>query len=283
MSGLLEEVTDFLQLTPGRRAFALQQVEKEAEQLVDEAIDDALLAKIARALEINNEARATRNWWRRDRKLNEDSRHKANEIDNELDRAIGALHTNLQATRKGFPDGPRGEAASEILQALFPDGAAGITSLSFEDELSAVRFLVEQFNTEWSDEADRLGIRPLVDRIDGLADQFADALGNTEVRTTTWDEVRAADTEGQRAMLQVVVEILGRFNEPDQLPTARKLLAPILEQNDRVSELHSRNRRVTDVDPETGEEVTDPDGEPERPDQQADETSDSESSDDATP
>ncbi len=273
---LLNETVDLRQSTPGRRSFALQQVEERVEELAEELVDQKLLDAIARAIEINDEARTKRNWWRRDRELNERSRRDAKTVDNEVDRAVGALHDSLKATRSGFRGQPRGEAAEEILETLFASGAAGITRLPFEDELSAVRFLVEQLDSEWSNEVDELGLRPLINRLSSLADQFADALSESETRETTWDEVRAADAEGQTAMLRVGVEILGRFNEPDEMATARKLLAPILEQAERFGALLSRIRRVKYDDPETGEEVTDPEGETETP-------QDSETSDGETP
>jgi hypothetical protein len=261
-------------LTPGRRHVAGDQILDLLDKLPDEKVDEELLRLVEWSIEVNDEARRRLVQWRSDRTVNEGSREEARKLDNELDRAIGALHSALQAMKKGFPDEPRGEVAAEILETLFPEGAAGITNLPFEDELSAVRIVVEDLSGKWAEEADELGVRPLVDRVDGLADRFADALGEAETRKTTWDEVRAADNEGQDAMLRVAYAILGRFHGPDERETARKLLEPIIEQDERIGELHSRNRRITDVDPETGEEETQPEGETESTD--GSETSDGE-------
>jgi hypothetical protein len=264
MSNLLERTLDFRGLTPGRRIVATRQTRELVKMLPDEKVDQDLIDAIDVSLETNEEAREKHNWWRRDRQVDEQARERANELDVEIDRTVGALHDTLKAKRKAFRGMDSGEAAAEILEKLFPDGAAGITTLPFEDELSAVRFVVEQLGDNWSDAVDELGVRSEVDRLSSLADQFADALTESAERNTTWDEVRAADQEGQKAMLRVVVEILGRFNRPDEIETARELLAPILEQDERVGDLHRRNRRISDIDPESGEEET-PDGSGETP------------------
>lgn len=267
MTHLLERTLDFLGSTPGRRLVSLRETRDLVKMLPDELVDEELLETLDDSIETNEEAHEKRNWWRRDRQVDEQARKRANELDVEIDRTVGALHDTLQAKRRVFRGMSTGEAAAEILETLFPEGAAGITTLPFEDELSAVRFLVDQLGDNWSDEVDDLGVGDEVDRLSSLADQFADALTESAERNVTWDEVRAANQEGQKAMLRVVAGILGRFNQPDEIETARELLAPILDQDERLSDLHSRNRRISDIDPESGEEETPPEGSEASPDQ----------------
>ncbi len=255
-NGSLKPYTNFYKSTNGRRIFALRQSLAVARKFGDEEIVEV----IERAIEINLDSREKENVWRRARQLGEYSRTRANEIDNELDRTIGALHTQLQNIRSVYHDQPRGEQAAEILATLFPEGAGPITTLSFEDELSTVQYILESLEGRWGRDLAALGIEPLVEQLDRLADQFEDALANYDRRPVGWDEVREADERGQEAMLQVVVKVLGTYptRSDEDVEARSELLEPILEQNARIGELHRNDRTVTDVDPETGEETPPP-------------------------
>jgi hypothetical protein len=254
--GSLKPYTNFYESTNGRRIFGLRQSLEVARRFGDEEIVDI----IERAIQINLAAREKEIKWRKARQIGERSRTKANEIDVELDRAVGALHTQLQNIRSVYHGQPRGETAAEILSDLFPEGAGKITTMAFEDELSNVQYIVEQLRDRWGDQLTDLGIEPLVDQLDRLADQFADALANYDERPVGWDEVRAANEHGQEAMLQAIVKVLGTYptQKKEDVEARSKILGPIREQDERIAELHRNEQTISDVDPESGEENVPP-------------------------
>ena len=49
--------------------------------------------------------------------------------------------------------------------------------------------------------------------------------------------------------------IAGKYRKPEDADQRAALLAPILEQNERVGEAYQRRHTVNDVDPDTGEET----------------------------
>jgi hypothetical protein len=254
--GSLKPYTNFYESTSGRRIFGLRQSLEVARKFGDEDIVEI----IERAIKINLAARKKEVKWRKARQLGERSRTKANEIDVELDRAVGALHTQLQNIRSVYHDQPRGESAAELLSDLFPEGAGKITTMAFEDELSNVQYIVEHLRALGDDQLTDLGIEPLVDQLDRLADRFADALANYEERPVGWDEVRAANEHGQEAMLQAVVKVLGTYptQKKEDVEARSQILEPIIEQDERIAELHRNERAIKDVDPESGEENVPP-------------------------
>ncbi len=259
--GNLSIYIDLYRSTPGRRIFALL----ETEPIAEEGGDDEIVAAIEQAIAINRNSRNVEGEWRRSRNIDELSRRRAAEIDNVIDRTLGALYRKLQMTRRTFSGERLGELARRIIEELLPEGAGPITSMNFEDELASVRFIVERLENDWTQEIDQLGVRHEVEKLSAEADRFEQALGQSGNRTTSWDEVRELDRKGQEAMMRVVAKILGKYADPGDVERRSRLLAPIMEQNERIGELHKRDRRVTDVDPETGEEEPpEGDGESER-------------------
>lgn len=76
----------------------------------------------------------------------------------------------------------------------------------------------------------------------------------------TWDQVRAANAAMQEALLEMVVQIMADHREDPAKRT--RVLAPIMAQHQKISEAHSRKRKVKDVDPITGEEQDETEPEP---------------------
>lgn len=252
MDVMLSALFDFYQIPTGRRRLALRQVLEIAEARGDTAIAEA----VRWALEINLRAHDLEGRWRHERHRDQMTRREAAEIDKKLDRAVGSLHRQLQDIRELFADEPRGETAETILQRLFPEGAGAIVTMPFEEELGAVEYILGQFEEHWEEDLEDLNVTATVDRLDDLADEFADALAGSDREEVTWDQVREATQRGQEAMLSVVGKIVGEYgtDSDDDVAARRELLGPILAQNERVGELYSRQHQVSDVDPETGEE-----------------------------
>ena len=250
MHGTLSPYFDLYDFPTGRRLFALGEMRERAESVEDEE----LVGAIDRALEVNQRARHLEGQWRHARSVDQMARRRAAQIDNDLDRAVGALHSQLKAVAALFADEPKGRTASAMREELFPDGAGAITRMSFEEELSTVKYLLEQLSTEWGGDLADLEIKSTVEKLSSLADAFEDALAEPP-RSTTWDEVREARNRGQEAMLHAVATVLGKFgtDEDDAIEMRQRLLTPIRNQNERIGELHKRQRGLTDVDPETGE------------------------------
>lgn len=252
MHATLSALFDFYQIPTGRRRLALRQVLEIAEARGDTAIAEA----VRRALEINLRAHDLEGRWRHERHRDRMTRREAADIDKKLDRAVGALHRQLQDIRELFADEASGETAETILQRLFPEGAGAIVTMPFEEELGAVEYILGQLEEHWEDDLEDLGVASIVDRLDELAAEFADALAGSDREEVTWDQVREATQRGQEAMLSVVGKIVGEYgtDSDDDVAARRELLGPILAQNERVGELYSRQHQVSDVDPETGEE-----------------------------
>jgi hypothetical protein len=252
MDVALSTLFNFYQIPTGRRLLALRQVLEIAEARGDTGIAEA----VRRALEINRRARNMEGRWRRDRHRDQMTRREAAEIDKKLDRAVGALHRQLEDVRELFAEEPRGETAETILQHLFPEGAGAIVTMAFEEELGTVQYILGKLEEEWAEDLEQLGVAPTVDRLAELNDEFADALAGPDHEEVSWDQVREAGRDGQEAMLHVVGKIVGEYgtDSRDDIEARRELLGPILEQNERVGELYSRQHQVSDVDPETGEE-----------------------------
>ena len=250
MHGTLSPYFDLYDFPTGRRLFALGEMRERAESVDDEE----LVEVIDRALEVNRRVRNLEGQWRHARSVDARTRKRAAQIDNDLDRAVGALHTQIKAVASLFADEPKGRIASVMREELFPDGAGAITRMSFEEELSAVKYLLERLTTEWSGDLADLEIKSTVEKLSSLAGAFEDALSQPS-RSTTWDEVREARSRGQETMLHAVAMVLGKFgtDEDDAVETRQQLLAPIRNQNERIGDLHRRQRAVPDVDPETGE------------------------------
>jgi hypothetical protein len=255
-----EYFLDLYQSTTGRNIVALEQMLPIAEAYGA----TELVAYIEEAIESNRETRDMEGRWDRDRHIDEMARVEAHEISPELDKVVGAIHTQLESIAKAFPGRPRGDAAAELLEQLFPEGAGGYTNRPFEDKLSGVRFLLGQFDGGWRDEVEMLGIGPSVERLREVADEFEEALrADDGPDPLSWDEVLEARQEAQEAMLRVVAKTLGTFASASDDEARRELLAPIREQDERIGEFHRNQRGVRDVDPETGEEEEDVDPETE--------------------
>jgi hypothetical protein len=253
--GSLQTYFSFYQFPTGRRLFAMRGVVERArkrqlgalENLAREAADQA-----RHAAELESA-------WRRSRRTEEGRRHRANEIDVQLDRVLGGMAAHLGAAVHTFGENGTGARASALLARLFPEGAAAITRLSYENELAAAEVVLRDLKGPYADDAAAIGLAPFVERLEGLTREFRHALKQESTREIHYDTIRQAHTEGQEAMLRVVAKILGDYSGPGEEETQlrRELLGPVLSQQRRLRERYTSRRPPVDVNPETGEEITD--------------------------
>ena len=153
------------------------------------------------------------------------------------------------------------------MASVFPEGAAAITHMSYENELAATEVLLHDLKATHAEAVVTLGLVPFVERLSMLVSQFREALTEESVREISYDQLRQAQTEGQEAMLRVVARIIADHSGTSAEETARRqeLLAPIQAQNRRLAERYSSRRGVIDVDAQTGQELPETEGLPVEP------------------
>jgi hypothetical protein len=145
--------------------------------------------------------------------------------------------------------------AETLLTTIFPKGVRAVTHLTYVDELAVVQTILGHLRGSQREAVDRLGLEPLVARLETLSGQFRDVLHKNDPKTLTWDQIRAAREQGQRRLLQTVAIVLGRHygDDPDSVRIRNRMLKPILDQNDTIAAYLRSHRPVQDVDPDSGE------------------------------
>ncbi|MCB9526057.1 MAG: hypothetical protein H6702_22160 [Myxococcales bacterium] len=246
----LEDFVSLVQFTPGRAQYALTQamthIAGEGEGPLAVAVGAAQRAA-GRAAEL--EAR-----WAT-RKAQSNARGKAAAIDNLLDRAVTALHQHLSArlTLLG-PDHPQGKQAADLLLRWLPEGPGAINGLAFEDELGRVDLVVEGLRGPDAAAVAALEAGFIVGELARLAGEFRAELARTAAESISFDQVRQARAELQRALTVVVVQAMARWSAPAQAADFARFMAPVTEQMDRLRALRRRRQPILDVDPGTGVE-----------------------------
>jgi len=229
---------------------------------VDEALaacgDERLRRKVARALELGDQARSLelnfRGYARQE--FGDDAR----QLDIELDRALGALFHFLTATVKSFgDDSPQGSKAQTVIEWLFPRGLRYVIQLPYVAQASTVRLMLKWARSEppLIEALRDVHADPLVERVAQLHTRFAAALPKTA--SPTYADVRQARREGHERLCAIVfligAALLGDDLPEEQAEALRKALAEVDAQDAAIKRYYRRHRRVTDVDPETGEEL----------------------------
>ncbi len=254
MTSSLSNLIQLYQFPAGRAAYACKAVYRVADQQGETAIAQAAAETVEAAgvaLTRRREFYATRSAERRR------ANREAVAIDIQLDRTIGALHDGLgTAVRTLDTTDPHHAQAVEAQHRAFPQGAAAITSLSYEEEQEAVGEVLRLIQGELAPTFDALGLTLYVERAAALHAQFVEALQQRPQAATSYGDVRGAEQRLQQALLTTVARIIGRHptaSAEDAAGRAR-LLGPILLQNDRIGDGYRRHRPVNDIDPESGEE-----------------------------
>ncbi len=250
---LMREHFTFYDFPTGRRLFAMRELAAIAE--TKGLVDIQGLAEAAAEQAAHTAAREAD--WRRARTTTVGRRKRAGEVDAQMDRTLGALLTHLETKVHAFSAKRSGALASELIQQLFPAGAAAITSMTYEDELAACEVLYGELQAR-PEHVEALGLGDYVEQLGELIPAYREALTQESTRELSHDEVRAAQREGQELMLRAVAKVLGEFGGPGEEHQAmrQQLLGAVYSQQRRMREHFANRRGVRDIDPETGEELT---------------------------
>jgi hypothetical protein len=244
-------------LTVGRRLLAMRQVLVVGQQRGEPA---PLLTSVQELIAYDSVLVNRERLWRQQR--NETTRRPgAQKIDYALDRQLNVVFTTTGQLIEGLdPEQDKALIArgQALLSENFPSGVGAITRLPFDDELEVVRDIVSSLEGEqWADVVSDLGLQRQVARLRALMEAYAEALLGLPQALIEFKALRAERWLGHELMLGVVAQVLGLYHAPDPASVASReaLLLPVRVQDQRVSEYLKRRRRVSDVDPDTGEEI----------------------------
>lgn len=181
------------------------------------------------------------------------------ELDPVIDRTVGAIYRIASEAMTSFDRGEMFERAKDLVERLFPAGAAGITRLAYPEQAAEVKALVDALQGPFKESAAMLGVLPYVTQLATLNREFTNLLLDAPKAEATQEEVRALDTAGQRMLLQTIAMVLGRYCKDSTEHTSRRLalLQPIVSQNEALRQFFRARRAVSDVDPETPDEAVD--------------------------
>ena len=236
----------------GTRAFTMAKVANAADGMGRADIRARADACRTQALETLGRERD----WRKGRKKAKKSKSNAFMLDPGVDRALAAIESSTKELRGILaPDDPITAKADDFLATYFPDGVGAVTSLAYEDEASAIGELLAEWATpEGKETIGTLELEARVARLAELLPPYVAEIAKDAPKTTTWADVRAARTAGQKLLLETVIAILAVGVVENQGEVCDALLAPILAQDTRIGEANAR-RQSAEVDPDSGEPV----------------------------
>lgn len=237
---------------PGRRVFTLEQM-----RVVAEEHSPSLLPLIDKAIAHDRHTLKLEGLWSRTRGDTSTSRGEATVIDAKIDRTLGAMESIAKGQQVGPKDDAVAEAATKFIKAVFPLGVQAVTQKPFEEQLGALRTLLDLFDDELAEPVKLIGVDRHVTQLRPLVEQFGQELALSKTPHVTWDVVSAAQREGQELLAEVVVVVLGTHHErtPETTAIREELLAEYNRQDALLREAFRRQRRPLDVNPDSGEEV----------------------------
>jgi hypothetical protein len=206
------------------------------------------------------------------------------EVDDRIDRTLSLIHQGAEVYTGLEGSSRKKQLADEFVDELFPSGVFPITSMSFTEQHDAVVTLTDRLNGEFSEHVDELELRPLVDQLENLNDEFGDLL-EADADRVVYDEVEAAYKEAEEAFHRLIVQVMGDY--ADDMETFNEVMAPVHKQTELMRRHLQRRGSAPPIDPETGEPVEPNDegdtpvndgGSPEESDGESSGQSDSESS-----
>ena len=256
MSSLVFSLINLIRLKTGRRMYALQNCLDAAGNT---GADAALIALIEEAIVHDTETVELERSWARSKEISS-ARGEAVQLDNQIDGLLGAIHSSLKSTVAVLPgDDPVAVAARKLITRLFPEGVRAIITLSFEDQLVVNQSIIQSLTDDLAGDAAITGVAPFVKRLETLNARFRTELENNFKKEIDYSAIEAANDKGNLYLRRITAVVLGAWNAdtPEDAQKRQTLLAPILEQCDRVRVLRKGRRAAQDVNPETGEELND--------------------------
>jgi len=255
MSSLLN-LFSLYRLPAGRRLFALRKVRSLASS------DPPIVALVDDAIAHDTKVLELRGKWLVSKDVAVKYPARLMELDAEHDRIVSSMAAVAHGLSAGMQEEtPIGAAARRIVQRVFGAGIAPLTKLDFVQQRESTNTWLALLNGELSDDAVLIGIGPMRDRLASVNKEFGEMLDAFQPETKiSYDAWRTEDKLGQEKLLRVLAVIAGKYcgAKPGDDEMRTKLLAPILQQNDAVADTYRRRRPVTDVNPDSGEVVTDP-------------------------
>lgn len=245
---VIEELV-FSRMPAGRYAFALGEMESRAQE-IGEAV---LIRAVEEALKAARKTLSYEFRWAKIRNSRSSARGRATVLDNMIDRQISAIFGSVENNLVGDDDDPVVKSAEIVMKEIFPDGVGAITQREFEVQLGIMDSMMERFSEELAEHIERLHLERHIARLSRLIEEFRKELSTREGPTLTYDQVRGARTALHEATCHVIVAAHFLLKDDDE--TRIYFLAPLNEQRRRVTEARQRHRVVTDIDPETGEDV----------------------------
>jgi hypothetical protein len=182
------------------------------------------------------------------------------ELDNKIDGLWGALFAILTNNATALDaDDPEAIASQELISRLFVEGIRPIVMLPFEDQLLMNTTLLDRLNGDLADAAEKAGVKKYVDKLVAYNTEFRDELAKKSEKEIEFNSLEVARSRGNLYLRQIVAVVLGTHYQitPEAAAARQALLAPILEQCDRVRQARKGRRAAPDIDPDTGEEITD--------------------------
>lgn len=245
--GSLVDVIGMGVLPEGSIGYALKELSDETLAL------PGVAAQVALAQQAVARTTQTRVRWKASKQA-PDARGEAVALDARIDRLLGSMAMMCKSWMHSLvPSDAIYQAAAELMTLALPEGAAQVTTLSFEDELNYVQHMLARIDAA-GDLADRVGVSPLIAQLKVLVPQFEAEL-KKRPEIIEHSVLRDHEAQMQRALAAVIVTIAAAHVAPGADAALAKALAPITEQIERVRRARKARRRVRDVDPITGEEV----------------------------
>lgn len=235
----------------GRRLWAMRQLQQRA---ADRGCSD-LAAHAARAVEHDLVTRQLDARWAARQLAPRQHEDPVHRVDAVVDRTLLALRDAAESyAAVARPGDGTADKVAALLRAIFPMGAAAVTSMTYADELKAVDGIVALLRGELAPLVAELGLARHADRLHELAAEYRDALAGPRPEVLDFGLVRAARARGQEMLLEAVAMVLGLHpgSGPADLEGRAALLTPVLEQDEAIRQYFRARRMVEDVDPETG-------------------------------
>lgn len=261
-------------LPPGRARQALTSVHKALTPEVVDALGQAQAVELTHMIEDGYRAVDAYVDLRGDRAAQTGARNDgaAAEADDWVDDLLISIHTAVTlAARRGKKRGtPLGDVARRILDTILKKKLNLLVNQVYEEELIEAERIHRVLLDKYAPHFDALGITALVAELGEALPVYRAAL-EPEQRVTT-EMLRAAAEVMQLALLEVIAFILGRCTGETRAAARDRLLAGVIEQDDRLHEaLVARRRagvngRSVDIDGDGIYDEGDAVGEPVEPD-----------------
>ena len=181
-------------------------------------------------------------------------------LDRRVDEAMLAVDSYLVGQATLFAGTARGDAASHLRDALYPEGTAQIINLPYPAEHARVTTILQRaLSPEFADDVAALpDLAVLLTELQARNDAYGTALKLGAERPTS-REVRAAQDRCQEVLTATLCLIIGEYelDGEDRLEERDHLLEPIVAQNEAIRIRRRRRGQPTDADPDTGVELGD--------------------------